>query len=251
MPSPEKLRHHLRFDVARLRAAAIELQAVDDALSGLKRQLEARARELAAEALAEPAPQGQEAGDAVPRPLRTAQAQATAELARRAALGEILRSAGSLPLIATMAVSRWVRSMLDTLPGGEGGRLERRAALVKGHIDAGRIAHRMLASLRSRAGLRSGCGQLVCAVVVAELAPNDLRAVLDEQIEEGWVRARSARGVRGEADALAAASAGIREAARLLEAMARRARPAAENLVAQAEDVEARVERDLTSGGRA
>lgn len=258
MTSAAAIRHHLRFDVARLRAAACRLQAVDGDLRTLRARLEARARALAAEADGEPAPRldAEEPEEVGLTALRVAQAQATAELARRATLGEVLRHADAFSLIATMAVARWIDTLVSSLPPANRvssphreapgtalpADLERRAALAKGHIDAGRIAHRMLASLKRRAGLRSGCGQLVCAVVVAELAPADLQEYLDEQIEEGFVRALKARGVKEPADAMAAASAALREGARLLESMTARAAPAAEALLAQAAVVEERIE---------
>lgn len=246
MRSAEAVRHHLRFDVARLRAAAARLQGVDDGLRGLRFRLEARARILTDEADGEPCPRSEEDPghelDIVP--LRTAQAQATAALARRAALGEVLAHSGALSLVAAMAVSRWVQAVL-TLSETRRIPAERLNTLAKGHVDAGRLAHRMLATLRSKAGLRSGCGQLACAVVVAELAPCEASEFLDEQIEEGLARALHARGVRDEAHALSAASAAIREGARLLERMAERAEPAAEDLLSRAERVEADVEAKL------
>ena len=249
MDPSERIRHYLRFDVARLRASTVRLQSVHSTLQTLRERLEARAGLLAREATEawNPAP-GQPSPGVTALPVRTAQAQATAELARRAALGEVLRHSGALPLIATMAVARWVEAILNGLPSTELS-LEKRAALAKGHIDAGRLAHRMLATLRPRAGLRSGCGQLVCAVVVAELAPPDLEAFVAEEIEDGWVRALGARGVLNEDDALRAASCAVREACRLLESMTARAAPAAAELVEQAEEVEARVARELRNCG--
>lgn len=239
------IRDHLRFDVARLRTAAARLESVDGQLRTLRHQLEARARDLADEADGELSPCGEdEQGPIHVVPLRTAQAQATAALARRAALRDVLAHSGALSLVAAMAVARWVQAIL-TLSTREGqGSPERREALAKGHVDAGRLAHRMLATLRRGAGLRSGCGQLTCAVVVAELAPGDLQEFLDEQIEEGLSRALNARRVKSGEAALGAASAALRTGARLLERMAERAEPAVQDLVRRAE----RVEDDVAAG---
>lgn len=180
-------------------------------------------------------------------PLRAAQAQATAELARRAALREVLRHSGALSLVAAMAVSRWVEAILASAGGA--GDVERRVSMAKGHIDAGRLAHRMLATLRRGRGLRSGCGQLVCAVVVAELASPGIEEFLAEQIDDGWVRALAARGVHDDRGVLAAASAALRQGAELLEGMAEGAEPAARELVARAEGVEQEIERQLVRSG--
>ncbi len=242
MHRAEQIRDHLRFDVARLARAAERLKTVDAQLRRLRGKLEQRAFTLAEDGVN---PRGSAGLDAAP--IRSAQAQATADLARRAALGDVLRHSGALPLVASMAVSRWVDA-IRVLPG-EGSR-NRRIAAAKGHIDAGRIAHRMLATLRSRSGVRSGCGQLVCAVVVAELSPPDLCSFCSEQVEEGWERALAARDIHDEDSALGAASAALREGARLLESMARRAELAVGSLLEQAEAVEARVARDLGDAGR-
>lgn len=242
----DDVRHHLRFDVARLRSAALRVQAVDDQLRGLRRRLEARAGVLRDEADGESAyHDAPEPGPVDPTPLRNAQAQATAELARRAALREVLRHSSAFSLVAAMAVSRWVQAIVSSAAGGAS--LERQISSAKGHIDAGRLAHRMLVTLRRGRGLRSGCGQLVCAVVVAELTPPELSEFLAEEIEEGLGRALTARGVRSHADALAAASAALRQGAKLLEGMAERAEPAALDLVTRADAVEGEVERRLAT----
>lgn len=246
MGSAETLRHHLRFDVRRLQSAALRLQSVDATLRSLKDRLQERAVRLTAEAGGEPcAPAGDEEDWEHPVALRTAQAQAMADLARRATLREVLRQAGALSLVATMAVARWIEALVLSTEEGAEGDLARRQAQAKGHIDAGRIAHRMLATLRSRAGLRSGCGQLVCAVVVAEMTPPDLAEFLNEEIEEGYTRALNARGVDDEAGVLTAASAALREGARLLERMAARAEPAAQVLLDKAQTLESDVARSI------
>lgn len=249
MSRAEAIRHQLRFDVARLGQAAARLQGVDDGLRALKHRLEARSRVLRDEAAGVAEPLEPEPALCPVTPIRSAQAQATAELARRAALGEVLRHAGTLPLLATMAVSRWLDALQSQLPADAAGedpeRHARAQALAKGHIDAGRLAHRMLRTMRRGTGMRSGCSQLVASVVVAELAPPALGGFVAEQIEEGMERALRFRGVRAEADALRAASAALREGARLLESMADRAEAAVAQLRDQADAVEDRVAADL------
>lgn len=244
MTDAATLRAYFRLDVARLRRSARRLRDVDGALRELKRRLEYRTVQLRDEARRAETGAEDGPGPVATLPIRNAQAQATAELARRAALGEVLRHASALSLVSTMAVARWVEAVEGQLPES-GGSERRRRALAKGHIDAGRIAHRTLVSLRRRAGLRSGCGQLACAVVVAELAPPDLGPFLDEQIEEGYQRALRARGVHRPDDALAAVAAALREGTRLLDRMVASAAPAAEDLLRQADEVEARVEGQL------
>lgn len=236
------LRARFRLDIARLRQSATKLRTVDGDLRALKHRLERRAAELRDEAGSASEHHLDDTPGPVSRlPIRMAQAQATAELARRAALGELLRHANALALVCTMAVSRWIEAI--ERPPGEGARSEsRRQALAKGHIDAGRVAHRTLAMLRRGRGLESGCGQLVCALVVSEIAPPGLERYLDEQIEEGFARASRSR---GDEAVYAAVSAALREGARLLESMAERAGPGASELLRQADDIEARVEADL------
>lgn len=239
---PPQIRRQLRFDVARLRAAAEGLAEVDGKLRDLKRRLQERARQLASEA--DGGPRSVPVGDrspvvAIPS-LRAAQAQATAELARRAALGEILKQQGAVSLVATMAVARWLEALMRSLPE-DGRSLEARAAAAKSHIDAGRLAHRVLRATQRGAGLVRGCGKLTCAVVVCELAPADLREELDAHVRDGWARAMGTLGHDTEA-ALAGVSAALREGARLLEGVARRAGPAADELLARAEAVEVEVE---------
>lgn len=234
------VRRALAFDVQRLRAAAGRLQAVDDALVELKRRLEDRAVALSGAATCRSQP---EIGGDGTVPLRYAQAQATAQLARRSKLGEVLARSAPLSLIASMAVSRWIQALV---------RAEARPQpdyLLKGHIDAGRVAHRMLVSLRRKDRLKSGCGQLTSAVLVADLVHPDNLAFVEEQILEGLYRGRSARGVRGDEDVLGAASRALRAAATLLESMAVRAEPAAEALRAEADGVEAKVEKSLSGAG--
>lgn len=233
---PAGVRQRLAFDVERLRGAASRIERVDEALARLKRELEHRATALAGQATSRVLPEL--GGDGLFQ-IRHAQAQATAELARRATLGEVLAHSGRLALIASMAVSRWVSALAQL------GRSPHAEVVIKGHIDAGRLAHRMLVTLRPQDDLKSGCGQVASAVVVAELVHQDNLAFVSEQIEEGLVRGQSARGVHSPEDVVAAASRALRSAASLLERMAKDAEPAALDLSRRADEVEAEVARAL------
>ncbi len=230
----EEIRHRLRFDVQRLRVAAHRLQAVDETLKALKRRLEIRAANLSSSAKRDAEPEI--GGDGLVH-LRFAQAQATAQLAKKATLSEVLRHSSRIALIASMAVNRWLGALGDV---GSGARSPSEA-MLKGHIDAGRIAHRTLVGLKPRAGLKSGCGQLACAVVVAEFTPESQLSFVEEQIEEGLDRGRRARGIRSDNDVLKAVSAALRVGAELLEKMVESAEPAAQNLLNEAELVEDKV----------
>jgi hypothetical protein len=222
-----RVRERLSFDVERLRAAAHRLEGVDARLRELRDRLETRAADLAHDAKAAA---GHEAVH-----VQRSQAHATAHLAKRAALGEVLRSSSPLALIAAMAASRWVGALkqLSKEKTGE--------ATIRAHIEAGRVAHRLLGVLKPKGGIRSGVGQLTSAVVVAELAHPLNATFVEEQIEEGLDRARAARGVFNEDDAIEAASRALRTAAELLETMADRAEPSACALVQEADGVEERV----------
>ncbi|MBX2811214.1 MAG: hypothetical protein KTR25_05370 [Myxococcales bacterium] len=240
-----------RFEIARLKLSAQRLQAVDHALRELRQRLETRAIALSQEADGDPPIHDSPdtsvtpSVDGVPMAsLRAAQAQATAELARQAALGEVLKHAGVFHLVAAMAVSRWIEAIAISVSSPVANRAHREA-LLKSHIDAGRVVHRMLVALRSQAGLRSGCGQAVCALVVAELAPPDLADFAQEQIEEGWERACRAHGVRSEQDARRAISQALREGAHLVEGLATKAEVAAQKLLQEEVLVEVRVHQRL------
>ncbi|MBK6684458.1 MAG: hypothetical protein IPG45_08280 [Deltaproteobacteria bacterium] len=235
LPDPEALRARLSFDVQRLGVAALRLGQVDSGLLRLRQNLERRALCLSEEAKHG----GPELHGDGRVQLGYAKAQATAELARRATLAQVVGNPGGLSLIAAMAVGRWV-SALQAL-GNQGAPL----SVIKGHIDAGRIAHRMLRTLRPKAQLLSGCGQLTAAVVVADFVHPDAAPFVAEQIEEGLYRGRNAPGVDTDEDVLAAASRALRAGAELLEQMADRAEPALGVLLQQAEGVEAEVERRL------
>lgn len=226
------IRRRLSFDVERLRVAALRLDQVEQGLTRLRKQLEARASSLGSEATKNGLVH-----------IRFAQAQATANLARRATLSEVLRHSGRLALIASMAVNRWVWALNGLAERGASN------AVVKGHIDAGRVAHRLLSTLRPKEKLRSGCGQLTSAVVVAEFVHDEHEVFVAEQIEEGLFRGRAAPGLKSDGDVMDAASRAIRAGASLLESMADRAEPAVQELVDAANDLEADVERKLTAFG--
>lgn len=229
--SASEVRAKLSFDVERLRSAAQRLEGVDANLSDLRSRLEARAAHLAHEA------KEQSSDDGVH--IRRSQAHATAHLAKRAQLGEVLRSSSPLSLIAAMAASRWVGALKQL------SRAKTSETTIRAHIEAGRVAHRLLGVLKPRGGLRSGLGQLTSAVVVAELAHPENAVFVAEQIEEGLDRARAARGVSNELEAIAGASRALRVAAELLESMADRSEPAASALISEADQVEEKIRADL------
>lgn len=229
------IRARLQFDVGRLREAAGRLGDVDAQLWELRRGLEARARALSAEATCQAMPeQGGEFG------IRHAQAQATAQLARRAVLNEVLRSKSPVSLIAAMAVSRWVGALRDLTAAPAG---ERR---VRVHVEAGRVAYRVLGRLRMQAKIESGAGRLTSAVVVSEFIHVDDRSQVDEEIERGLHEARFARRISSAGEALAAASSALREAATLLDSMAAKANSVIADLRVEAADVERVVVERLT-----
>ncbi len=226
----KEVRGRLRFDVDRLRDAAWRLERVDEALGQLRRHLEARARMLSRDATAEGRPELAASGGVH---LLYAQAAATAELARKASLGEIL-STTSLSLIASMAVSRWLWALRTA------GHEPRGATVVRAQIEGGRIAYRTLAALRGKRGLVAGMGQLASAVVVAELVHKEDQRFLEAELASAIARAEKTADATGE-DMMLAASQAIRDAAELLERMAARAEPAIQRLLEEADQVEARV----------
>lgn len=226
-----EVRARLAFDVERLRGAATRMEEIDAQLSALKRRLEARASHLAADAMRGGGPSEE---DGTIQLWRT-QAHATAELAGRAALGEVLRSSSRLSLIVAMAVSRWITALRGL------SRAKTSETILRSHVEAGRLAHHLLSMLRRRDNLRSGVGQLTSAVVVAEFAHPANGDDVDEQIETGLSRARTARGVHDDEEAIRAASRALRAAATLLEELAESAAPAARSLLAEADRVEGRV----------
>ncbi|MBK8014045.1 MAG: hypothetical protein IPK13_22195 [Deltaproteobacteria bacterium] len=232
------VRARLRFAVENLRRAGLRTQAVDAGLSELRQMLERRAGVLRQAALESEWSSGGEQAPLLR--MRSAQAQAVVHLARRAALQDILRSEARLVLVASMAVSRWIAALAELAPAPVSERV------IRTHIDAGRLAHRMLVTLRPRAGLRSGCGQLASATVVAEFVhPENLQCVEDE-IEEGLFRGhRLARSVNSEALAVQAAARALSEASILLGRVADRAEPALDALLLRARTVETEVALEL------
>jgi len=233
-----QIRQRLSFDVGRVQRAGARVVRVDRDLCSLKHALEARARHLSGEATKSVAVEMSDARLQV----RYAQAQATAALARRATWNEILSHGRRLSLIASMAVTRWIQALTEL------GQAPASTAVIKGHIDAGRLAHRLMAVWSPRAGLLSGCGQLAAALVVAEFIHPDNQPYLDEQLEEGLQRGYLARGVRGADDIFLAVSSALRLASELLEGMADEAEPAARVLLAEAQTVEADVAARLVAG---
>ena len=229
-----EVRTRLRFDVDRLRDAAWRLERVDSSLSQLRRHLEARARHLSRDATDENKPELEGRGGVH---LLYAQASATAQLARKASLGEIL-STTSLSLIASMAVSRWLWALRAA------GHEPRGPKVVKAQIEGGRIAYRTLAALRGKKGLVAGMGQLAASVIVAELVHADDRRHVEVELVAALARADRAADELGE-DVMAAASLAIREAAELLEKMAAKAEPAIQRLLEEADQVESRVASQL------
>lgn len=234
-----EVRKRLAFDIERLAAAALRMEQVDAMLSDLKRRLEARATLLCDRATEREAPEID--GDGLIH-IRYAQAHATAELARRATLGDVLSHKGRLSLIASMAVARWVNALreLHTEPTHE--------SVIKGHIDAGRLAYRTLKVLRRKDGLLSGCGHLTAAVVVADFVHSENAPFIDDELEVALDRAKNARGVHSDEDVVSTASRALRAGADLLERMASHAEPAAAELLSQAEDVEQTVRQGLLAG---
>jgi hypothetical protein len=236
MPSPSEVRRRLAFDIERLAAAADRMERVDAQLHALRRHLQDRACSLS------------EGATGVERPesdglihIQYAKAQATAELARKATLRDVLTHSGALSLIASMAVTRWVAALreLTKAPAAE--------LQIKAHIDTGRLAYRTLSVLRPKHGLLTGCGHLTSAVVVAEFVHPDDAPFIEDELEVALDRGRTARGIGTIEDVVTVASKAIRAGAELLESMALEAEPAAADLLAKADAVEATVEASLQS----
>lgn len=220
------IRAQLKFDVERLRDAAWRLERVDDALGALRRHLEVRAERLAREpgvGLKEPPPPSEGSR-------RYAQAVAVGALARRATIREVF-SKDSVSLVAAMAAGRWLSTMRSL------GLAPRGTRLVEAQVEAGRVAYRMLAALRRREGVVAGLGQLVAAVVVAELVHDTDRAVIAREIDEGLARGHRVTGL-DDVELVRACSRALREAASLLERLARRAEPSVRRLLEEADGIE-------------
>jgi hypothetical protein len=170
-----------------------------------------------------------------------AKAHASALLARRAGLRELLSSAADgLALVSSMATSRWVASLqgLRRYPHGD--------ALVRPHIEAGRVAYRVLRSVRRNLTHVAGLGQLTSSLVVLEFVhPKDADYVA-AQLEEGLRRARHNRGSEEtDEDLFGYCSAALREATLILESVADRSEPLVVDLVGEADQLEAEIEARL------
>lgn len=228
---PELVRSHLRFDVERLRAASQRLFEVEDGLLRLRSALETHADRLARRATA---------AQSAPRSrLWIAQAQAAADLAKESTLHAITGPSRPLAIVALMAVNRWVQA----LQGLAGARAS--ATVIHRHVQAGRLAHRALRTLKPGSGMRRYCGVLTSAVVVAEFVHPQDAPVIRREIEAGIARAQQGAG-RSDAVVLEAVSAALRTGARLAESVADRAEPRALELAQRAESVEAEVKARLS-----
>jgi hypothetical protein len=153
----------------------------------------------------------------------------------------VLDPGSALSLIAAMATSRWVGAMRDAAQAPRGD------AALKAHVEAGRVAYRVLASLRRNKGLAAGVGHLVSAVVVAEFTHGNDRPFIVEQIEEGLDRALTQTSLKTEDRVMEAASRALREGALLLERLAAEAEPATQRLLEEADGLEQKVERELSA----
>lgn len=205
-------------EVKRLAEASASIDLLDQALIALGGGLRRRLSQLRADCLS-PVQAGV-------IHLKNAEAQRAAELARRATLGEILKRSGRLKLIAAMAVSRWLKA-LSSLKARDLSEAE-----VKAHVDAGRIAHRCLVSLRPAYGLQSGAGQLTASVVVAGFLSEAQAPLIEAQLLSGLRRASQAMG--SEEAALEAVRRALLSGEALLLKMVEEAKPVAADLMAQA-----------------
>jgi hypothetical protein len=231
--SSSEVRTRLRFDVERLRAGSGRLVEVETRLWVIRDRLEERAEELSRRAMASSLPEIR---------LWFAQAQAAAELARTATLHSILRPTGRFALVTAMAVNRWVHALqsLSESPVNE--------ATIHRHVQAGRLAHRTLRTVRPRSGMRKYCGVLTSAVVVAEFVHPDNTDLVEARIEAGLQRARLDPRRSDEA-ILDAVSAALRTGARVAEMVADRAEPRTQALAERAESVESEVAARFASRG--
>lgn len=239
--TPERIQTHLRFDVERLRASAQRLFEVETHLWKLRDHLETRAQRLRVQAM--DAGAAELGGSASRTQVWYAQAQAAAELAKTATMQGILRPNGRLALIAAMALNRWVNALqsLSEAPVSE--------AVIARHVQAGRLAHRTLRTLKPNSGMRRYCGVLTSSLVVSEFVHPDNEAQIREEIQKGITRAKLDRH-RSDEVILEAVSAALRTGARLAESTAEKAEPKARELAAQAERVESDVEARLTGPRR-
>ena len=238
MDEVQALRTRFRFDVARLRAAAVRVDEVDRQLKLAREGLSLRSGHWAKLALDLRLPESEG-----PEPVQVlyAKAQAASLLARRAGLRDLLATAvDGLAVVSSMATSRWVSSLqgLGRYPHGE--------ALVRPHIEAGRVAYRVLRSVRRVLEHVEGLGQFTSALVVAEFVhPRDADYVAGH-LREGLRRARAHAAPNQSDEVLFGyCSDALREATFLLESVADRSEPLARALVGEADGLEAHVEAEL------
>lgn len=234
------LRARFRFDITRLRSAAVRVDEVDRRLRLARESLGIRSRAFAKLGLDLERP---ELGGTERVQLLYAKAHAAALLARRAGLRDLLSSAADgLALVSSMATSRWVASLhgLRRYPHGD--------ALVRPHIEAGRVAYRVLRSVRRSLTHVEGLGQLTSALVVLEFVHPKDEAYVAAHVLEGLSRARSNR-APGQTDEMlfGYCSAALREATLILEAVADRSEPLVAGLVGEADQLEADIEARLTA----
>ena len=233
----EELRHRLAFGVGRLAQAAARLQDIDIALYQLKIRLENRALELADEGNSLDGDGQSEYGQ---KRVRLAQSHAIAQLARRAVLTEVLRTRRkAIPMMAAIAISRWVSSLQNIAPKPVGHRK------VRLHIESGRVACRVLRSVRRGRGLQEGVSLLGSALIVAEFAHPDDYDSTAGAIEEGLKRALFSRKIHSLEQAIEACSLLLQESAHILEQIAARAEPSVDELLARSVTVEADVQAEL------
>lgn len=236
------LRARFRFDVARLRSAAARVDEVDRQLRGARDSLRSKSGGWTKLAIDLRHP---ELGGSEGVQLLYAKAHAAAALSRRATLRELLSTAvDGLAIVSSMATSRWVASLqgLRDHPHGE--------TLLRSHIEAGRMAYRVLRSVRRQLRHVEGLGQLTSAIVVLEFAHPTDQAYVAGHAFEGLARARSnAEETEGDEVLYGYASAALREATSVLESVAARSEPLATKLVGDADLLEARVEAGLEPSG--
>ena len=234
--SSDELRDRLAFAVSRLAQAADRLQDVDFELYSLKVRLEKRALELAEEGNAVGSEQ-----DYSSNRLRLAQSHAIAQLARKAVLTELVRSKRkAIPMMAASAISRWIGSLrtLSARPVGS-----RRVRLF---VESGRVACRVLRSVRRGRGLQEGVSLLGSALVVAEFVHPDDYQYVETAIDEGLKRALFSRRIHSTEQAIETCSLLLRESAHILEQIAARAEPAVDDLLERSATVEDEVQSELS-----
>lgn len=214
------LRALVRFDVARLRRGAADIEAIDVSLDRARRLLEARVQDYGHTI---------RAGGADGMQAR-AKALAVAELSRRAVISDLLRGGRPVALMTVMTVTHWACA-LRKLRSADEAHFD--AWSVGLHLDAGRVSYRVLRMMHPE--LAPGLGLLTSAVVLTEFAPDGRVHALSGPFARGWRRAARRAGWRttGRLDdvsqdelAVAAAhiSAALRAGAGVLEWSAARAR---------------------------